>query len=272
MIKKMPLVFLCFMLFLSIPGCKKKLPTQPDIPTKILPTITSFTANPTSITLGESSTLSWSTTNATAISINQGVGNVSATGTVEVSPGLGTTTFTLTATNSDGSKTRSCTVHAIPNYEGDWSGFYIISGCEATGDFEGGCELFPPSSYQLYIELFLEQIQDQVIGYFFLGDLFADAEGSIAENGQLLLTGLITEEGSPITINVEMQLQSTIPGQITGELSQLWLGEGVSGHIQLSCNIVTLNRTSTMMTAVTPSAPRMQSPTLEDLIRALMRR
>jgi len=271
MIKKSVLFFLCFMLFLSIPYCKKKLPTEPDIPTKILPTITSFTANPTSITLGESSTLSWSTTNATAISINQGVGNVSATGTVEVSPGLGTTTFTLTATNSDGSKTQSCTVHAIPNYEGAWSGFYIISNCEDTGDFEGGCELFP-SGYQLYIELNLLQVQDQVAGYFYLGELFADAEGSIAENGELLLTGLITEADSPITIDVTMQLQSTIPGQITGDLSQLWVGEGASGHILLSCNIVTLNRTSAMTTAVTPSAPRSRSATLEDLIRALMRR
>ncbi len=32
MIKKTLLSFLCFSLFLSIPGCKKKLPTSPDIP------------------------------------------------------------------------------------------------------------------------------------------------------------------------------------------------------------------------------------------------
>ncbi len=32
MIKKMFLVFLCLSLFLSIPSCKKKLPTSPDIP------------------------------------------------------------------------------------------------------------------------------------------------------------------------------------------------------------------------------------------------
>jgi len=32
MIKKTALFFLCIFLFLSIPGCKKKLPTSPDIP------------------------------------------------------------------------------------------------------------------------------------------------------------------------------------------------------------------------------------------------
>jgi hypothetical protein len=109
MIKKMLLCFLCFTLFLSIPGCKKKLPTTPDIPTVVLPTIAYFTASPTSIMLDELSILSWSTTKATNITIDHGVGTVSAVGTVEVSP-EDTTIYTLTATNSDGQKTSSCTV------------------------------------------------------------------------------------------------------------------------------------------------------------------
>ena len=36
MTKKMLLVFLCFTLFLTMPGCKKKLPTSPDIPIPVL--------------------------------------------------------------------------------------------------------------------------------------------------------------------------------------------------------------------------------------------
>ena len=109
MIKKSVLFFLCFMLFLSIPGCKKKLPTQPDIPTKILPSIEYFTATPESISSGESSILSWSVSNATNVTIDQGVGTVSAKATTEVNPEE-TTTYTLTATNSDGQKTQACTV------------------------------------------------------------------------------------------------------------------------------------------------------------------
>jgi len=109
MIKKMFLVFLCFTLFLSIPGCKKKLPTQPDIPTVVLPTIESFTATPSSIKLEDYSILAWSVTNATNCTIDHGVGTVSRSGTVEVSPEE-TTTYTLTATNTDGSRTASCTV------------------------------------------------------------------------------------------------------------------------------------------------------------------
>lgn len=112
MLKKTTLFFLCLSLFLSIPCCKKKLPTQPDIPTKILPTIEYFHANPESIKLEESSTLSWSTTNATAISISPGIGNVAATSTADVSP-EDTTIYTLTATNSDGTKTASCRVEIL---------------------------------------------------------------------------------------------------------------------------------------------------------------
>ena len=82
MIKKMFLVFLCFTLFLSIPGCKKKLPTQPDIPTKILPTIGSFTATPSSIKLEDYSVLAWNVTNATNCTIDDEGGTVSQSGTV----------------------------------------------------------------------------------------------------------------------------------------------------------------------------------------------
>jgi len=112
MIKKMLLVFLCFTLFLSIPGCKKKLPTQTDTPTISRPTIESFTATPSSIKLEDYSVLAWSVTNATNCTIDHGVGTVSRSGTVEVTP-VESTTYTLTATNSEGTRTASCTVYIL---------------------------------------------------------------------------------------------------------------------------------------------------------------
>lgn len=72
------------------------------------PTISSFTASPSTITAGSPSTLSWSTSGATSLSINQGVGTVTGN-SVAVNPAA-TTTYTLTATNSAGSVTRSVTV------------------------------------------------------------------------------------------------------------------------------------------------------------------
>ncbi|MDO8552412.1 MAG: peptidoglycan-binding protein [bacterium] len=72
------------------------------------PTITSFTASPVSITSGQSSILTWSVSNASSTSINNGVGVVSGTSTV-VSPTV-TTTYTLSALSPAGTTTASATV------------------------------------------------------------------------------------------------------------------------------------------------------------------
>ncbi len=72
------------------------------------PVIGNFTANPTGISAGGCSTLSWSTSGATSVTVNPG-GAVSGTGSAQACPS-GTTTYTLTATNSAGSVTRTATV------------------------------------------------------------------------------------------------------------------------------------------------------------------
>jgi hypothetical protein len=73
------------------------------------PTINSFTADPSEIVTGETSTLQWDIAGAKTISISPGVGPVSASGTRVVHP-YTTTTYTLTATNSNGSVTAPATI------------------------------------------------------------------------------------------------------------------------------------------------------------------
>ena len=63
-----------------------------------LPTINSFLASSGTITSGESCSLSWSVSDATTVSIDQGIGDVDLTGSWDVFPTT-TTTYTLTATN-----------------------------------------------------------------------------------------------------------------------------------------------------------------------------
>ncbi len=67
----------------------------------VAPVIASFTASPASVAPGGSSTLSWSVSGATSLSIDGGVGTVTGT-SVPVTPGA-TTTYTLTAVNAAGS-------------------------------------------------------------------------------------------------------------------------------------------------------------------------
>jgi len=80
------------------------------------PVITSFTATPASITAGQSSTLSWNVTGATAVSIDQGVGTVTGA-SVNVAPAA-TTTYTLTARNATGAVTASTRVDVTPSTGG----------------------------------------------------------------------------------------------------------------------------------------------------------
>ena len=65
------------------------------------PQIVRFEANPLTIAPGGQSTLSWTTTGATQVSISPNVGNVTANGSTTVQPSA-TTTYTLTATSADG--------------------------------------------------------------------------------------------------------------------------------------------------------------------------
>jgi peptidoglycan-associated lipoprotein len=100
------------------PGCKKKVPPPPPPPPSNAPApaptvsraaVNSFTAEPSTIERGQSSTLSWSISNATDMSIDNGVGAVQSQGQRQVFP-TSTTTYTLTANGPGGSDTRTVTV------------------------------------------------------------------------------------------------------------------------------------------------------------------
>jgi peptidoglycan-associated lipoprotein len=100
----------CLMAVLSLAvfnsGCNKKPITAPRDTARTeapapRPTIT-FQANPTSVNKGDTTTLSWSTTNATQVAIAPEVGPVAAEGSTKVTP-TDSATYTLTATGPGGS-------------------------------------------------------------------------------------------------------------------------------------------------------------------------
>ena len=117
--RKVSTIGICMMLALFAAGCKKKAPPPPPPPPPPVekpappppaPTISEFVAEPSSIERGQSSTLRWSVTDATNISIDNGIGTVQATGSRRVFPS-DSTTYTLTATGAGGAKTATATVN-----------------------------------------------------------------------------------------------------------------------------------------------------------------
>jgi hypothetical protein len=85
--------------------------TPANVPTGPSPTISSFSANPSTITAGQPATLSWSVTNSTYNIVRPQVGAVRGTSVV-VTPSA-TTTYTLSSTNQFGrsAATVQVTVH-----------------------------------------------------------------------------------------------------------------------------------------------------------------
>jgi peptidoglycan-associated lipoprotein len=73
------------------------------------PTVAEFAGEPSSIERGQSAVVRWSVSNATEVSINNGIGTVQSTGTRRVIPS-DTTTYTLTATGPGGSITATATI------------------------------------------------------------------------------------------------------------------------------------------------------------------
>ncbi len=74
------------------------------------PVINSFAASSSTISQGSSTTLSWNISNASSAAIDTGVGSITIpTGTIVVSPAV-TTTYTLTASSSQGTAVAHVTV------------------------------------------------------------------------------------------------------------------------------------------------------------------
>src|ERR1700756_2294756 len=83
-------------------------PPPPPPPPAARPTVT-LQASPATINKGESSTLSWNSTDATQLSIEPEVGAVTAQGSTKVTPS-DSTTYTITASGPGGSASATATV------------------------------------------------------------------------------------------------------------------------------------------------------------------
>jgi peptidoglycan-associated lipoprotein len=167
-------------LMLSANGCKPKPPkdlnplnnrgtTVPKPPTTqseaLAPKI-SLIASPTAIEMGKSTTLSWESSNATSVTIDNGIGTVEASGGRTISP-RASTTYKATATGQIGNPaTAEVRVTVTPPIT-------------ITGD-QGGDK--PPD--KLY-----EQVQREITDSFFDYDQYSirdDARTALLANARLL--------------------------------------------------------------------------------------
>ncbi|MBZ5619847.1 MAG: OmpA family protein [Acidobacteriia bacterium] len=115
--RKITVIWIALSLAMFAAGCKKKAPPAPPPPPPPqveqpkpppparAPVVAQFSAEPTTIQRGQSSTLRWEVTgDTTSVSIDQTIGTVQNTGQRRVFPS-DSTTYTLTATGPGGSVT-----------------------------------------------------------------------------------------------------------------------------------------------------------------------
>jgi hypothetical protein len=96
---------------INIPG---PTPINTPISCPFTPAIEWFTASPTTITTGQSATLSWGAViGAEMAEIDNGIGGIATPGSIVVNPTT-TTTYTLTATCGDKSRTLQVTISVNP--------------------------------------------------------------------------------------------------------------------------------------------------------------
>jgi peptidoglycan-associated lipoprotein len=145
-------------------GCSKKpvaqAPPPSPPPPAAQPTVT-LQASPASINKGDTSTLSWSSTNATQLTIAPDVGTVAPQGSTKVTP-MDSTTYTITASGPGGSASSSTrvTVATPPPPP-------------------------PPVQNATMEEMFLKEVQD---AYFDLdkADIRSDARAALAKTADFL--------------------------------------------------------------------------------------
>lgn len=113
MTKRRATVALAAVMLVALTACGKKKaatttppPPPPQAPAAEKPVINFFNAEPSTIEKGQGSSLRWSISNATNITIDQGIGQVSPNGRRTVYP-ADTTTYTLSAASSQGESTTS---------------------------------------------------------------------------------------------------------------------------------------------------------------------
>jgi hypothetical protein len=98
------------------------------------PSINSISANPTAIIRGNTSRITWTTSNAVSATIDRGIGNVAVNGFVNVTPTT-TSTYTLTATGLGGVTTSAAvtiTVYQPPTFTISLNTNPIVAGQSTT--------------------------------------------------------------------------------------------------------------------------------------------
>jgi len=144
-----------------------------------LPVVSQFTATPSLIASGESTTLDWQISNADSAEIDKANGLINATsGSLVVSPTT-TTTYTLTATNGGGSITSEVTVGVdvpvLPPVINEFLASNDSDFADEDGNFSDWIEIYNPNPFAIELDgYYLTSNSTNLIEWSFPADVTLD--------------------------------------------------------------------------------------------------
>jgi hypothetical protein len=114
----------------------------------------------------------------------------------------------------------------VPNYQGQWTGDYSITGCSGSGVFAvppAFCDTFRVGTI-LPLTLTLTQSGSQVTGTANFGNITMPVSGPVASDGRLLLNGSAVIVQGEANLNTSLQNWGTaISGtSMNGNWGQVW--------------------------------------------------
>lgn len=158
-------------------------------------------------------------------------------------------------------------IRVLPDFQGTWSGSYIVNACTQTGAFALAdvCDDTFSANRVLPMNMTTTQTRDAVNGQFSLGSVAGSGSGPIQTHGELNFAG--TARSGDLSLDTTWSLHSAQPGRITGAARFIVRFAGLSGEARVDVSIRDLNRTSRAQTGRGVPGPPVTS--LSDLGRAL---
>lgn len=161
---------------------------------------------------------------------NTSVATVDAAGTAT---GVAAGQATLTASYQGKTATRGLRV--IPDYAGRWAGNWGVTSCSVQGDFVANwCDPVRNGSFPATLDIL--QAKDGVSATWTLQEATGTAQGNIAGDGRLSLTGTSLQNGVTIDITA-WQTVTTDNRTMTGTFTLTWRTTGRSGSAQTNIEL-----------------------------------
>lgn len=152
----------------------------------------------------------------------------------------------------------------VPNYAGNWSGTYTLTGCNQNGTIAaanlcGSLGTTSPYTFNL------TQSSTNVSGSFALGTIqFQNVGGTVKSDGSLALQGTSVSNGITIVVNWALNIPASA---LSGTVTQQWTSTGLSGSATVAGSINSAIRAQNSSAFVT--APALLSGGLREVIGAV---